>query len=102
MDIRQIIVLALFCIPACQCSSNNNIQQKPASDKVVAATPSILVGAARLDLLLPEVKGKNIALVVNHTSLIGTTHLADTLQRLGLSIRKIFAPEHGFRGMAAN
>ena len=49
---------------------------------------------------LPQLSGKRIALVVNQTSTIGETHLVDSLQRLGLNLVKIFAPEHGFRGAA--
>jgi len=43
-------------------------------------------------------KNKNVALVVNQTSMVFDTHLADTLQKLGIKITAIFAPEHGFRG----
>lgn len=60
----------------------------------------IKVGAARLEQYLNLINNKNIALVVNQTSTIGNTHLADTLQSLGVQIEKIFAPEHGFRGTA--
>jgi len=49
---------------------------------------------------LPKLRGQRIALVVNQTSTIGDVHLADSLQQLGLDIRKILAPEHGFRGKA--
>jgi uncharacterized protein YbbC (DUF1343 family) len=59
-------------------------------------------GAEQLDKYLPFLSNKNVALVVNHTSIIGTTHLADTLQKLGVKITKIFAPEHGFRGTASD
>lgn len=40
--------------------------------------------------------------MVNHTSRIGTTHLVDSLLTLGISVQKVYAPEHGFRGNAAN
>lgn len=60
----------------------------------------VITGAERMDQYIPSLKGKNIALVVNQTSLVGTRHLADTLTDLGISIKKIFAPEHGFRGDA--
>ena len=63
-------------------------------------TQRIIVGAERLDLLLPRLAGKEVALVVNHSSLVGNTHLVDTLHRLGVCISVIFAPEHGFRGDA--
>lgn len=62
----------------------------------------IIPGAARFKEYVPQLKGKKIALVANHTSVVGSVHLLDTLLSLGLNIDKIFAPEHGFRGDAAN
>jgi uncharacterized protein YbbC (DUF1343 family) len=41
-----------------------------------------------------------VALAVNHTSLVGDRHLADTLLALGVRVRCLFAPEHGIRGTA--
>jgi uncharacterized protein YbbC (DUF1343 family) len=66
------------------------------------ATPadSLRVGAERLEVLLPLLKDKQVALVVNHTAMVGSTHLADTLKSLGVNLKKILAPEHGFRGTA--
>lgn len=61
-----------------------------------------MVGAQQLNLLIPKLKDKRVALVVNHSSLVGTTHLADTLKSRGLKIILIFGPEHGFRGTAAD
>ncbi len=61
---------------------------------------SLLTGAEQVDLYLSDLRTKRVALVVNHTSLIGTTHLADTLLSLKINLVKIFAPEHGFRGDA--
>lgn len=85
------------------CSNTTNTARQPvAAGEKSGDHVTLSVGADQLDLILPAIKGKNIALVVNHTSLVGTTHLADTLKNLGASIRKIFAPEHGFRGNAAN
>lgn len=60
----------------------------------------ITVGAEQLNEYLPRLKNKKIALLVNQTSVIGRTHLVDTLKSLDLQIVKIFAPEHGFRGTA--
>ncbi|MBL7774767.1 MAG: DUF1343 domain-containing protein [Saprospiraceae bacterium] len=62
--------------------------------------PPIVVGAAQLDRYLPLLTGKQIALVVNHSSRVGNTHLADTLQARGVCISRILAPEHGIRGDA--
>jgi len=61
---------------------------------------SIVTGADQLESWLPNLKGKKVALLVNQTSMLKKTHLADTLTSLGMNIVKIFAPEHGFRGTA--
>lgn len=61
---------------------------------------SIVTGAEQMDKVLPLLHGKQVALVVNHTSTVGATHLVDTLMKAGIHIRCIFAPEHGFRGAA--
>ena len=56
--------------------------------------------AMQMDDYLPLIKGKRIGLVGNQTSIIGETHLVDALLFLGVDIRKIYTPEHGFRGNA--
>lgn len=61
---------------------------------------TLQTGAEQTQIYLPLLKGKTVALVVNHTSVIGKTHLADSLISLGVKIKTIFAPEHGFRGTA--
>lgn len=61
-----------------------------------------IIGAEKIDEYLPLIKNKNVALVVNHTSKIGITHLVDSLLNLRIKIKKIFAPEHGFRGTVAD
>ena len=58
----------------------------------------IIVGAERIDQYKDLIKGKSIALLVNHTSVVKGVHLIDTLSELGYNINKIFSPEHGFRG----
>ncbi|OEJ99764.1 exo-beta-N-acetylmuramidase NamZ family protein [Roseivirga misakiensis] len=58
------------------------------------------LGAARLDEYLPLLEGKRVGLVVNQTSVIGNTHLVDTLLSRGVNVVKVMAPEHGFRGEA--
>jgi uncharacterized protein YbbC (DUF1343 family) len=44
------------------------------------------------------IKDKKVALVVNQTAVVGKKHLVDTLLSLGIHVKIIFAPEHGFRG----
>ena len=55
-------------------------------------------GAERMEQYLPLLKGKRIGLFANQTSMVGRTHLADTLLSSGITVSVIFAPEHGFRG----
>jgi uncharacterized protein YbbC (DUF1343 family) len=62
----------------------------------------IRTGAERTEAYLGWLKGKNVAVVANQTSMIGNTHLVDSLVALHISVKKIFAPEHGFRGGADN
>jgi len=65
-----------------------------------ASQNPILTGAEQTSLYLSKLKGKNLALVVNQTSRIGDQHLVDFLLSKRLTIKRIFAPEHGFRGEA--
>lgn len=60
----------------------------------------VQVGSERMDVLLPLLKGKRVALMGNQSSIVGSkqTHLLDTLLSLGVNVRKVFVPEHGFRG----
>lgn len=60
----------------------------------------IKAGAARMESYLPLLENKKIAVVANQSSLIGDTHLVDTLLSWGMHITEIFCPEHGFRGIA--
>ncbi|HMQ63666.1 MAG TPA: DUF1343 domain-containing protein [Flavilitoribacter sp.] len=61
---------------------------------------SLLTGAERMEEYLPLLEGKKVSLVVNQTSMVGNTHLVDTLLALGIRINAVFSPEHGFRGEA--
>ena len=69
----------------------------------------IETAAARTGLYVNLLKGKNIAVVANQTSVIfkeiykkkqEARHLVDSLLTLGIEVKKVFAPEHGFRGKA--
>lgn len=60
----------------------------------------VLVGASRIANYVPALMNKQIAIVGNQTSVIGKTHLVDTLVALEVKINAIFCPEHGFRGEA--
>jgi uncharacterized protein YbbC (DUF1343 family) len=65
-----------------------------------ASQNSIIPGAERMSTYLPLLKGKTVAVFANQTSIVGKSHLVDTLVKQGVKVVKIFAPEHGFRGEA--
>lgn len=62
----------------------------------------IIQGAERVDYYFNKLNDNKIAIIANNTSVIktskGSTHIIDTLIARGLSINKIFSPEHGFLG----
>ncbi len=74
---------------------------------------TIVVGANQTEAYLPLLEGKRIGIVANQTSVISKevdtiyeklynensfTHIVDSLLELNIDIKKVFAPEHGFRG----
>ncbi len=71
---------------------------------VIAGTATaqnkIIPGAERTAVYFPLLKGKAVAVFANQTSMVGNTHLVDTLLKSGINVVKIFGPEHGFRGDA--
>jgi uncharacterized protein YbbC (DUF1343 family) len=94
------VALSFVLLMCLQCS--NGSQPRAVTEQPDSQSAKVLVGADQLDAYLPALIGKNVALVVNHTSLVGKTHLTDTLISTGITVKKVFAPEHGFRGAAAD
>ena len=64
------------------------------------AAERLQTGAEQTELYLETLRGKRVGIIANQTSLIGNTHLVDTLLSMGIEVTKVFAPEHGFRGEA--
>lgn len=75
------------------------VSQQGAAQTPPAANP-VLAGADRINVYLPLIQGRKVGIFANQTSMVGQTHLVDTLVKLGIDIRVIFGPEHGFRGNA--
>jgi len=83
---------------------------------------SIIIGANQTKSYLPVLKGKRVGVVANQTSVIRVVgkisglrnteadgleittnryeHIVDSLLKLNINIKKVFSPEHGFRGKA--
>ena len=88
-----IIVALALCI---SCNS-----QKQSQNNATVASGQIKTGADQTEKYIPYIKGKRVAILANQTSIIGKTHLVDSLKKLGVNIVKVFGPEHGFRGKAS-
>ncbi len=92
------LLVGLFVSVSIACQAQPTQQTGTAS----AARTTVVPGAEQTALYLPALKGKRVGMVVNHTSRIGKTHLVDSLLALGITVKTIFAPEHGFRGEATD
>lgn len=85
-------VVSAILIASCQGQKNNQ--------QAVDNTQRIIPAAERVNVYLPLLKGKRIGIFANQTSMVGNSHLVDTLRKLGVDVKLIFGPEHGFRGTA--
>jgi uncharacterized protein YbbC (DUF1343 family) len=95
MKINNLLILIfLKIIFSLEAISQDNVLYK------IVTRNDVQTGADRTNLYLGLLKGKRVALVANQTSIIGNTHLVDSLLKLNVNIVKIFCPEHGFRGEA--
>jgi uncharacterized protein YbbC (DUF1343 family) len=93
------ILLTFAFLQLVSCQAQKNTRPTAASIDLPATT-HIIPGAERIDVYVPLIKGKRIGIFANQTSMVGNTHLVDTLRKLGVNIKVIFGPEHGFRGTA--
>jgi uncharacterized protein YbbC (DUF1343 family) len=89
-----LLSIAGMCLFTEACAQMTDVYSKTVTDD------SVRNGAERTELYFPGLKGKNIAVVANHTAMIGKVHLVDSMIKAGIQVKKIFCPEHGFRGTA--
>ena len=74
-----------------------------AAERISAAEPDrggVKVGAERTAEYLPALRDRRVAVLANHTAMVGDRHLVDMLCDEGIAVAGIFSPEHGFRGGA--
>ena len=83
-----IIILALISF-ACQ-----------AAEKIVSPSEKIIVGAERTEEYITKLSCQRVAVLANHTAMVGDKHLVDMLIANRVNLVGIFSPEHGFRGKA--
>ena len=60
--------------------------------KNIVDAEDAIVGASRLELYLPILENKKVAVVANQTSIFNNTHLIDTLISRNINIKKIEYP----------
>ena len=103
-NMKLILLLMISVLNGCSepKEQTNDTKDEAISKKVEVQQKPVIVGAARFDEYLPLLKGKKVGLLVNHTAVVNNTHLVDTLLSRGVKIAKIYGPEHGFRGTAAD
>ena len=102
----SILFFMMFsCKPAKPIKTESEME-KNATENHLKGEKEILTGAAQTYIYVPTLLSKNIAIVANQTSVIfkdnneSYIHLVDSLLALDIAIKKVFSPEHGFRGTA--
>jgi uncharacterized protein YbbC (DUF1343 family) len=98
---KNTVLLFLFVVISC-----GNFFKNETEKEVICNQNTIpIVGANQTEAYLPFLKNKRVGIVANQTSVIfkakiELTHLVDSLLFLKVDIKTVFAPEHGFRGIA--
>ncbi len=98
-----VVIVCAFALAAC----NGEMHQSPevSADRTASRSTqaaAVKVGAHVLaDDAFSELEGMRVGLIVNHTAVVDTTHLADLIhQAPGVEVTALFGPEHGIRGSA--
>ena len=66
-----------------------------------SVSAQLRLGIAKHEVYLPLLEGQSVAVVANQTSVKGDAHLVDFLLGKSVNLKKVFSPEHGFRGTAS-
>lgn len=93
---RPLLLLLLATTISCQAKPNKITDETP----ILETIKKVQVGAESTEEYYPLIKGKKVAIMSNHTGMVGDIHLLDMLLRDGMNVTTIFSPEHGFRGDA--
>lgn len=97
---RQIFLFALLLLSISLPTQAQVFDRDSNSTLTFVDKANYVSAAMQLNDYLPLLEGKRVGIVGNQTSLVGETHLVDTLLSLGVDVKKIYTPEHGFRGTA--
>ena len=90
--IKNTVLLFVLTLLSCRNQSSTQAQSP------------LRVGAQQTETYLPILKNRTVGILANQTTVIfkesAYTHLVDSLLSLNVAVKKVFAPEHGFRGTA--
>lgn len=105
MNIIAFLYCFLLTASFTSCDHKKNTQphsneKQTEQSKVNSLNLPIQVGAEQINSYIPLLKGKRVGVVVNQTSVVHHEHLVDFLLSKEIKVKKVFAPEHGFRGNA--
>lgn len=105
MKFKNTLLLSLFLVISCGKRLNTPEKTQEEQNIKLVEQPTVSVGANNTATYIPILKNKNVGIVANQTSIImkpkgAYTHLVDSLLSLQVNVKKVFAPEHGFRGTA--
>ena len=89
-----ILLLCLLFIGACTARTGKDVSTQKASP---VAAP-LKTGDQQMDLYVPLLRGKRVAVVTNPTGEVSGVSIVDTLLSRKIKVVRVFAPEHGFRG----
>jgi uncharacterized protein YbbC (DUF1343 family) len=102
-----LLSISIGFLPSCAEPPQDSTLQLAIADTASAAgdekqlfDANIVPAAERMELYLPLLQGKKIGVFANHTSLVKSSNLVDTLLKKGINVTVVFGPEHGFRGTA--
>ena len=102
-----LFLLLNFQLISCVKQDKSSIIKDEKTD--VIEKKEIITAANRTELYINQLRGKKVGIVANQTSVIfknstdkilGIKHLVDSLLSLKIDVKKVFSPEHGFRGKA--
>lgn len=105
------IILLLLLVSFASCGNMEEEKKNTTAQNSKPLNEPLILGANRTEVYLPLLKDKKVGVVGNNTTVIkksedSTTqdkeqyvHSVDSLVTLSVNIVKVFAPEHGFRGI---
>ena len=103
--LKNTVFILVLLVISCGSNTKKEIAKNNVLTSQIQNNQPIIVGANQTEKYLDLLKGSNIAIVANNTSVIFKSdtnqpyqHLIDSLLSLNIKIKKIFTPEHGLRG----